>query len=189
MRTPPSRLPIPLLLFVLTYVLGASAAAWADPGRIRFPDFDGLASKAVNTVDIRLDPSLLKLASQFVPHDSNGPPVQSLVSGLKGIYVRSFQFATDYAYPRRDVEQVLKQLDAPGWSRLVQVHNSAQHQDVDVYLYRQGKRVEGLVVVTAQPRQLTIVNIVGSITLAQLSRLQGQFGVPALPPASKAGTP
>ena len=45
-------------------------------------------------------------------------------------------------------------------------------------MLRSGNRTDGLVILAAQPKQLTIVNIVGSIDLAKLAQLQGQFGVP-----------
>jgi hypothetical protein len=39
-------------------------------------------------------------------------------------------------------------------------------------------RIAGLVVIAAEAKELTIVNIVGPIDLDQLSRLGGQFGIP-----------
>lgn len=48
----------------------------------------------------------------------------------------------------------------------------------DIYLLRNGDHTESVAIIAAEPRQLTIVNIVGSIDLARLARLQGQFGVP-----------
>jgi Domain of unknown function (DUF4252) len=186
MRT--SSLPLRIRLLPVLLLLAAPAAALAESGRIQFPNFDGLAAKATNSVNISLDPGMLKLATEYLGNGANDASLQAAVSGLKGIYVRSFQFGTDHAYPRSDVEQVLRQLGGPGWNKLISVHNSQQHQDVDIYLYRQDKRVEGLVIVAAQPRQLTVVNIVGSMSLAQLSQLEGKFGVPSLPlPPKPAG--
>ncbi len=152
--------------------------------QIDLPSFAALQRKAVNSVDISLNPSLIKLASEFVSQGNEDPAVSAAIRGLKGIYVRSFQFATAGAYSTSDVERVRKQLAAPGWVRLVSVHNthsSPQHQNVDVYLREQGNRVEGLVIIAAAPKELTIVNLVGSVDLATLSKLQGKFGVPRLP--------
>lgn len=39
-------------------------------------------------------------------------------------------------------------------------------------------KIAGLVVIAAEPREFTIVNIVGPIDLDQLSSLGGQFGIP-----------
>ena len=40
--------------------------------------------------------------------------------------------------------------------------------------------IKGIAVVAAQPRELTVVNVVGPIDVDRLSRLQGQFGIPDL---------
>ena len=48
----------------------------------------------------------------------------------------------------------------------------------------------GLAIIASEPRQFTIVNIVGAIDLDKLHRLEGQFGVPKLDiDASKAAKP
>lgn len=69
-------------------------------------------------------------------------------------------------------------LVAPGWQPVVSTHDLKQGSNVDIYLLRSGDRTEGVVILAAEPRQLSIVNIVGSIDLAKLAQLQGQFGVP-----------
>jgi hypothetical protein len=50
--------------------------------------------------------------------------------------------------------------------------------NVDVFFKMEKDRIAGLVVIAAQPRELTVVNIVGPIDLDQLSSLGGQFGIP-----------
>ena len=40
--------------------------------------------------------------------------------------------------------------------------------------------VLGLALIASEPRQFTIVNIVGAIDLDKLHKLEGQFGVPKL---------
>jgi hypothetical protein len=42
------------------------------------------------------------------------------------------------------------------------------------------KQAIGLALIASEPREFTIVNIVGSIDLAKLHKLEGQFGVPKL---------
>ncbi len=170
-------------------LLALPAVSFAQqPGQIQLPSFDGLEKQAVNSVNISLDLWLLRLVAQTMdnPQDQE---VKSVLSGLQGIYVRSFQFATDHAYPQGDVDRVLRQLDAAGWNKFVSVHNTQQQQDVEVSMRRDGNRVEGLVVVARDPRQFTIVNIVGSIDMAKLSQLQGKFGVPDLHLGQKGVTP
>ena len=138
-----------------------------------------IASKAAQTVDISLDTSLLGMAASFM--DSSKPDdaaVKEIIAGLKGVYVRSYTFNGDFQYPEADIDSVRKQLSAPGWQRLVAVHNSPDHSNVDIYICMVQGRASGLAIIASHPRELTIVNIVGDIDLARLAQLQGQFGVP-----------
>ena len=40
--------------------------------------------------------------------------------------------------------------------------------------------IQGLAVISAEPKEFTVVNIVGPVNLEKLSKLEGQFGVPDL---------
>ena len=40
--------------------------------------------------------------------------------------------------------------------------------------------ISGLAVLATQPKELTVVNIIGPVDLSKLSELEGQFGVPEL---------
>lgn len=170
------------LLLPVLLLLPAALAWGAVLGQIQLPNFDSLASKAVQSVDVTLDPNLLSLATGFLdPNKPDDNDVKQLIAGLKGIYVRSYTFDKDYAYPTRDVEFVKKQLVQQGWQRLVQVHNAKEQTDVDIYLCASQGNANGLAIIASKPREFSIVNIVGSIDLQKLRRLQGKFGIPKMP--------
>jgi len=156
-------------------------AAAAEPGRLQLPDFSALSKKATQSVDISLDPSLLRLASGVInsnSSDANGAALNGLIQGLRGIYVRSYTFDKPGEYSKADVKAVQAQLLAPGWQPIVSTHDFKQGSNVDIYVLRHGNRTDGIAIVAAEPLELTIVNIVGSVDLAKLAQLQGQFGVP-----------
>jgi hypothetical protein len=162
----------------------------ADPGRLQLPDFTALSKKATQSVDISLDPSLLHLASGVINSDDGGnaSAVNGVIQGIRGIYVRSYTFDKPGEYSKADVKSVEAQLLAPGWQPIVSTHDLKQGNNVDIYILRNGNRTDGLAIIAADPRQLTIVNIVGAIDLAKLAHLQGQFGVPKIG-LSADGTP
>lgn len=139
------------------------------------PAFESLAAKAEETVNVTLDGSILKsMGKMLSPQD----PAQQAVSGLKGIYVRSYKFAQEGEYSLSDVEAIRSQIRGPGWTSLVTVRKQGEREDADVAIKREGDRVVGLVVLAAEPRELTFVSIEGPINLDQLKELGGQFGVP-----------
>ena len=173
----PRRHRLPLLCLLLT---SAPLAVAAPPGQLQLPNFDSLTDKSIQSVNITLDPSLLSLAAGFL--DSSKPEdaaTKEVVSGLRGIYVRSYTFDKDFAYPTADVDKVRKQLAAPGWQQLVQTRSKGQ-DNVDIYVSVDQGRTNGLAIIASRPREFTIVNIVGSIDLQKLHQLEGKFGVPKL---------
>jgi hypothetical protein len=142
---------------------------------IKFPpELEKLASKAVETTNVTLDSDMLKAASKTL--QGQGPGVQ--ISGLKGIYVRSFKFAKEGEYSLADVEAIRTQLRGPGWKSIVSTRSKKGSADVAVK--RDGDRVVGLVVLAAEPKELTFVNLDGPIELDKLGELGGTLGIPKI---------
>jgi hypothetical protein len=179
MKLPASRgvailLPVAMLL--------ARAALAAPEAPLKLPSFATLASQAAESVSVTLDANLLGIAAAFLdPAKAEDAAARELIAGLRGIYVRSYSFDRDFAFPSADIELVRKQLSAPGWQPLVSVHGRNPQEDVDIYISIEQGRANGLAIIAIEPREFTIVNIVGSIDLEKLHRLQGKFGIPRLP--------
>ncbi|MBV9497665.1 MAG: DUF4252 domain-containing protein [Acidobacteria bacterium] len=156
-----------VLVFALTPVVYAQ--------RVNL-DFPGLADKAREVVDVTLDGALLRLGSRFLSDtDADERAVRDMVDRLEGIYVRSYEFGSD-GYDRSAIDAVRKQL-GPTWKRVVSV-KSKTRDDVEIYTDLRGDKIVGLVVIAAEPRELTLVNLVGPIDLDKLATLEGQFGIP-----------
>jgi hypothetical protein len=164
-------------------VCGALAAAviplWAQG--IKLPgSLDKLAEKAEESVVVTLDKSMLRLTSRFLDEQEDAE-VKKLVAGLDSIYVRSLEFAKEGEYSAADVEAVRTQLQAPAWSRIVGVRSQRSGQDVDVYFKNTGNgQLGGIVVIAAEAKELTIVQINGTLDPAHLVDLGGEFGIPRL---------
>jgi hypothetical protein len=160
----------------------APSLAWAAPNpRLALPEFSALAQKASESVTISLDAALLAIAGRFL--DGNDPQdaaTKEVLKGLQGIYVRSYTFDKDSAYRQTDIDAVRNQLAAPGWNRLVETRSRKSQANVDIYIMVVNNQATGLALIASEPRQFTIVNIVGAIDLDKLHKLEGQFGVPKL---------
>lgn len=143
-------------------------------------NLDKLASRATESVDVNLDASMLQLASKFLSKDdADEARVKNLVSKLKGVYVRSFEFDKEGQYSMSDVESIRSQLKTPTWSRIVGV-KSLKGENSEIYLKKQGDQIGGLVVIAAEPRELTVVHIDGPINPEDLTELQGHMGIPKI---------
>lgn len=171
------------LVPVMSAVLGGGLAAQTPTAGPRMPlaGLEKLAAAASETVDVSLDSGLLALAARFMDSsdDDDDAAVKSMLSGLKGVYVRSYEFGTDGAFGPAEVEMIRRQMSAPGWSRMAGVNSKKENAAVDVYLWLDGAKVGGLGILATEPRRFTVVNIVGSIDLDQLRKLEG-LGMPHL---------
>lgn len=162
------------LVIALTVAVALPAAAQQIP-----LDFPGLEERAIEMVDVTLDASMLRLASSFLGKGGTAEEraARDIVKGLQGVYVRSYSFDRDGAYDRNIVNGVRSRL-GPSWKKIVNV--KGKKENAEIYIDTRNDVISGLVVIAAEPRELTIVNIVGAIDLEQLSRLEGQFGIPKM---------
>jgi hypothetical protein len=169
---------IPVAKLALACLLLPTLGAAQDP-KLKLPDFGSLADKATESVNISLNPWLLRIAAASIDgKDPDSAATKKLLAGIKSIEIRSYQFATDSAYSAADIDAVRLQLTAPGWSRLVQVHNRKNREDVDMYILVENDRTNGFALIASEPRQFTIINIVGSISVEDLPRLENHLHLP-----------
>jgi hypothetical protein len=180
--------------FTTTLVVAAALAAstlvaaraqdtqQAVNGRLRLDSLERLAPKATETVNVELDGFLIKFASSMLSHeDADERAVKELISGLKGIYIRSYEFKSEGEFSEGDITGIREQLRGPGWSRIVDVKSSGvDFDDDEVYVATVAGRVEGLALLDIQPKEVTVINIVGALDLDKLKKLEGNLGIPRI---------
>lgn len=160
-------------------LLGAAAGAQAQNPRIETSQLDALAAKASDTVDVNIDERLMQLAAKFLGKDEDAEKIKEIVNGLKGIYVKVLEFETEGSYTDADLESIRSQLRNPAWNKIVNI-KSKKEGSVEVYLMQNGTQVTGLALLASDPKEITVVNIVGPVNLEKLTQLEGQFGIPEL---------
>ncbi len=165
--------------FAIAVLLGALPLAAQE---IRMPaNLDRLAAKASEVVDVSLDGALLQLASRFLSEkDPDEANVKRLVGGLKGVYVKSFEFDDRDQYKQSDVDELRSQLRAPGWARIVGARSNKNGENSEIYLKTDAGQISGLAIIVTEPRELTIVNIIGSIRPEDIRDLGGHLGIPKI---------
>ena len=168
-------------------ILFASALAlpaWAQNPKLDLNQLEKLASKADEVVDVTLDGPTLKFAEKFMEDDKDEDDAEalSIIRKLTGIYVKSFEFDKPDQYSDADVESIRAQLKSSSWVRMVNVTSRREHNkeldEVYVMSDSNGKSNLGLAVLVAEPKELTVVNIVGPIDAEHLAALSGEMGVP-----------
>ena len=163
-----------LLTLIAAIALPLTASAQGTRLNLDLPD---LAAKASETTDVTLDGPMLRLAGKFLSSsDADERAAKEMISGLTGIYVRSYEFDHEGEYDKSQAERIRQQL-GPTWKKIVKV-TSKTKEDVDIYADTRGDAITGLLIISAEPKEFTVVNIVGPVDLEKLAGLEGQFGIP-----------
>ena len=170
-------------------LLTTVASVRAQSAKLQMDQLDSLASKASETIDVKLDEHLMQMTAKFfVSKDPDDAEIRELIKGVKGIYVKSFTFEKEGEYSPAEIDSVMSQLRGGAWSKIIGVTSKKDGDNVEVYLNTAGDQINGLAVLSIEPKEFTVVNIVGPINLEKLVQLEGQFGVPYLnlpPPKPK----
>ena len=165
----------------LLLLLGTVVTTRAQGAKLQLDQLDSLANKASETVDVRLDERLMQTTAKFFSgKDPDDVEIKEVLKGVKGIYVKSFTFEKEGEFSSAEVESVISQLRSAPWSKILSVTSKKGGENVEVYLNLAGDQINGLAVLSIDPKEFTVVNIVGPIDLEKLSKLEGQFGVPDL---------
>jgi hypothetical protein len=163
-------------VFLLTAL---SASAWAQQIPLEALE-KKFAGKTKETVEVNLDGGLLSIAMKFLKDDDpEQARAKKVLQDVKAIYVRVWTFDGPGEYAEADLDAIRSQLK--GWSKVVDVRSArASGENADVYMNLVNDKIQGLVVMAAEGRELTLVNLVGSIDPANLRDLGGTFGIPNL---------
>jgi hypothetical protein len=181
------------VLFTATFVVaaaalaaGASAAVQDAPassaGRLRLESLERLGAKAAEAVNIDIDGFLIKFAGSVLSDkDADERAVKEFVAGLKGVYVRSYEFKSEGQFAEADVNGVREQLRSPAWSRIMDVKSRGiDFGDAEVYLASADGRVQGLTLLVVGPKEVTVINIVGDVDLDKIRKIDGDLRLPRI---------
>lgn len=144
-----------------------------------------LEDKASEVVDVTIDRRTLRLALKYFSNskDPDEIKIRDLVAGIEGIYVKVYQFENEKEYAVSDFETIHTQLKAPGWIRLAGVRSKKKDAtNVEVSMMTDDDdNLLGLAIIAAEPKQIAVVNIVGTFDPARIRELSGKFkGLPDL---------
>jgi len=172
-----------LKIILPTLVLLAAITANAqDAARLRFERLNGLENKAEEVVEVNIDGKLLDLAKRVMVkvNDPNAKKIGQAISGLKGIYVRVYNFEKENEYNVADVDEIRSQLNAPGWEKLANVRSKKNNQKIDVFTMFTGDVMSGVAVVVSESKSIAVVNVIGPIDIDLLAEMSGKLNIPKI---------
>jgi hypothetical protein len=159
---------------ILAMLIAAGLAAQT----LKLPvNIENLGRLATETVDVTMDTGMIRFAERFLSdRDPDQMKAKRVLRGLNSIQVKQFEFAREGAYSPNDLDPVRAKLQGSSWSRMVQV--KGLRENVEVFAQMRAGEMTGLVVLSAEPRELTIVHIDGPIRPEDIASLSGQAGLP-----------
>ena len=149
---------------------------YGQNAKLQLDNLNKLSDKAARVTDVTLDGSLLQFAKSLIEKvgddDKDVEQLRSIIGNLKGIYIKSFEFDEASQYSKADVEAVRSQLTAPRWTKIVQSTDKRLNEHDEIYLLKDHERIAGLVILVAEARELTVVNIVGEVPVDKIASLE-----------------
>ena len=173
---------------IVTIILGAAALiapacaqTSPSPFPLPMPIEKELGARAANVTEVTLGKGMLDFAAKFMDKsDKDQAAVQQLIEGLDGIYVRDYEFDKEGQYSTDELQQLRQAFATPEWTPMVHVRESKGAENTDVMMKMVNGEPQGIFVLDAEPKELTIVLILGPIRMDQLSELQGLSGLSKL---------
>ena len=140
-----------------------------------------LAARASNVSEVTLGKGMLDFAARFMDgKDEDQAAVKLLIYGLDGIYVRDYEFDKEGQFSAGQIEQLRKYFETSEWSPLVRDRDSKTGESSDVMVKLVNGQSGGLFILDVEPKEISIVLILGPIRMDQLGELKGLSGLGAL---------
>jgi Domain of unknown function (DUF4252) len=165
---------------VVALFLAATASMQAMGGLQQKDDLfagtDKFAAGAKSTTEVNLDKNMLAMVGKFVD-DGPAKSEAGLARKMDFVIVHAFEYESAGQYKMSDVEEFRKRLEDGGWSHIVKERSATESTDVCVKLDKDGQFSE-LVVITAEPKELTFVHLKGHMSMDDLTKVGAHYGVP-----------
>ena len=146
-----------------------------------FAGADKFSQGAKSSTEVNLDKNMLGLMGKFGDEGDNKSG-SDLARKMDFVIVRSYEYGAEGQYNMADVEQFRKRLEDGGWSHVVKERSERESTDVCVKLGPNGEFSE-LVVISAEPRELTFVHLKGHMSAEDLMKMSTHYGVQGTPKA------
>lgn len=163
-------------------VASARQSVRTDPGFIdldRVGGFDTFFSRDPK-IDVSVEGALMKLVAEA--SRTEDPELASLLSKLKGVYVRGYETTkAESERARNHANKIGQDLVEQGWSSVIRVRNETEH--FQMFAKFKGEMVIGMVALSidVKANETTFLNIVGNIDPGQIGRIGQKFNIGNVP--------
>ena len=173
-----------LVIGVLALALSVTAQTTALP--LPPPVEKELAARASNVTEVTLGKGMLAFAAKFMDgKDKDDQATKRLIEGLEGIYVREYEFDKEGEFSMEEIDKLRQYFETSEWSPIVRERERKTGETTDVMVKLVNGESHGMFILTVEPKELTIVLILGPINLDELGSLKGLSGLGSLQEVAK----
>ncbi len=174
------------IFFLAAVTIAATAVAQDSPLPLTPAVEKDLAARATNVTEVTLGKNMLAFAAKFMNDgDKDDAATRQLIQGLEGIYVREYEFDKTGQYSPEEIAKLRESFQTSEWSPIVHERESKSGETTDILMKTVNGESRGMFILSAEPKELTIVLILGPINMDQLGELKGLSGLGALANVTK----
>jgi hypothetical protein len=168
---------------IAAFVLGVAALAvpaLAQNSQLPLPSpvEKELSAKATNVTEVTLGKNMLAFAAKFLDaKDKENAATRHLIEGLDGIYVRDYEFDKEGQYSMDDIQRLRSYFETSEWSPIVRERDKKSGESTDVMMKIVNGETHGMFILDVEPKELSIVLILGPVKMDDLSKLGGIGGL------------
>ncbi len=168
-----------LLVCVSAVAVRAADRSVEDlPGFVDFSSLRAMAS-VEPIVEISLKAPLLNMMTNLVR--SEDAEAAEFISKLFRVTVNVFESDDiDVLAIAASMNLISQDLDEKGWERVVRVRDQEEHVDIYFRFSEDANRIQGIAIMVAEPGETVLVNIVGDISVDDISALGERFDIDEL---------
>ncbi len=148
----------------LLLAVGTARAQEDDPV---FAGADRFSAGSSSSSEVTLDKAALGFAG-------------AAAGGMDSVYVRTYEYPHPGMYKLVDLDEFRKRMDASECKHIARMRDKDEYTDICARVDKEGHWRE-LIVITAEPTELSFVHLKGAVSLSDLSKL-GALGQAAAQP-------
>lgn len=159
-------------MFSMILGCGLTVSLWGQELDLSF--LKDLEAKATEVTNVSLGKEQMQLIQGLTSGVAG--ELKSLAGGIELVQVRSLEFDKEGMFSLAEMTALRDKVKTNEFLPVISVKQKGGFTEI---LLRKGpKGNRGFLILSVEPREVSIVNIVGDLDLASLGKLAGKFGIP-----------
>jgi hypothetical protein len=150
---------------MLRFAMITLALAMPLAAQVSSFDFTKLAEKAKSKTEVNMDRAAMEALKVKMEGKDMGP-----LSSVETVSVHAYEYAKAGDFPADALEPLRKQIAADKrWSKMVSTRDG--DEATDIFIRSESGKLAGLLVIAQESKEVTVVEINGSVELAKLEEV------------------